>query len=279
MSLRLRFFIVIFLGVMVLLAIMVHSDPEKAPSLPERILLEAVAAVQNGFVTSARGIEEAWRGYFFLVGLREENNELKKALTRSHTQINQLREAGLANQRLNRLLNFQDSAKFPAIGARVVSWDPGPWFKTMTIDRGESAGLRPGMPVICDLGVVGRIVETSPHFSKVLLIIDYNSSIDAVIQRNRVRGILAGKSEAQCALKYVLKNDDVVRGDLVTSSGRGGVFPRGLVLGSVVRVRKPGHDIFLEVEIAPAVDFDRLEEILVVLAEKPPFSTPPPPEN
>ena len=262
---------------LVLIAIMVHSDPEKEPSLPEKVLLETAATVQNGFVSSARAIEEIWRNYFYLVGLREENSELKKALTKSRSQINKLREAGLANKRLNRLLHFQSYSKFPAIGARVVSWDPGPWFKTMTIDRGGSAGLQPGMPVICDLGVVGRIVETSPHFSKVLLIIDYNSSIDAVIQRNRVRGILAGKSEAQCALKYVLKNDDVVRGDLVTASGRGGVFPRGLVLGSVVRVRKPGHDIFMEVEVAPAVDFDRLEEVLVVLAERPPFSTPPTP--
>jgi rod shape-determining protein MreC len=105
----------------------------------------------------------------------------------------------------------------------------------------------------------------------VLLIIDYNSSVDAVVQRNRVRGILAGRSEKSCRLRYVLKNDDVVRGDVVVTSGRGGIFPAGLMLGRVTGVKKTGHEIFMDVDVAPAVDFDALEEVLVVLTEPQPF--------
>ena len=128
-----------------------------------------------------------------------------------------------------------------------------------------------GMPAVTAEGVVGRVVETSPRFAQILLAIDYNSAIDVFVQRSRVRGILAGRSERNCSLKYVLKNDDVVKGDVIVTSGMGGMFPRGLRLGAVTQVNSMSQDIFLEIEVAPQVNFHQLEEVLIILTEHAPF--------
>jgi len=229
--------------------------------------MEVVATLQNIVTGSASAVENFWRGYFYLVNTQEENKKLHQTMARFRAMNNSLREAGLANQRLKNLLNFQNSRKLPVLGCQVVAWDPKAWFKTIVIDRGEADGLKHGMPVVADTGVVGRIIELSPHYARVLLLIDYNSSIDTLVQRTRVRGVLTGKSAPTCELKYVLKHDDLVRGDVLVTSGMGGVFPKGLKLGYVARVRKVNHGLFLEVEVTPAVNFDKLEEVLVILKE------------
>jgi len=275
MSWRLRLISLIVLFFLILVALSYHSGrTAEEPTVIEQGLLEIVAACQNVVMGSARVIEDLWRGYFFLVNLREENDQLKKASDRLHRQVDTLREAGRANRRLRELLNFKASHDLPFLGAQIVGWDPNAWFKTITIDRGSWDGLSKGMPVVTASGVVGRVVSLSPDYAQILLIIDYNSSIDALVQRTRVRGIVAGRSGPTCQLKYVLKNDDLAVGDLVVTSGMGGVFPKGLPLGTVCRIKKTGQEIFQEVEITPAVDFNLLEEVLVIPARKPPLLDP-----
>lgn len=271
MSFRSRLIILVSLMLLALVTISVHANPNHETTLPKRIIFGVVATLQNGISASARTVENLWLNYFFLVDLRQENVKLRKAIDRFKKQTNALREAGQANRRLQRLLNFATTRPEKIVAAKVVSWDPGPWFKTMVIDGGRVAGLRPGMPVVSAKGVVGRIVEVTSHFARVLLVIDYNSSVDALVQGNRVRGVLAGRSEERCDLKYVLKNDRVSPGDIVVTSGLGGIFPAGLQLGIVSRVRKIGHDIFLKVEVIPEVDFKHLEEVLVLCTEPPMF--------
>ncbi len=234
---------------------------------PKGLTLEIVSTFQKMVTGSASTVENFWQGYFYFVNTREENRKLHQAVARFRALNNSLREAGLANKRLERLLNFQIHSNLPTVGARVVAWDPKAWFKTIIIDRGEADGIKNGMPVVVDTGVVGRIIELSSHYARVLLMIDYNSSIDALVQRTRNRGILSGKSAPTCELKYVLKNDDLVKGDVLVTSGCGGVFPKGLKLGYVSRVKKSNHSLFLEVDVVPAVKFDKLEEVLVILKE------------
>lgn len=271
MSWRLRFITLFFLLLFVLATISYHAGRKEELSTTETVALEVVASVQNAIIRSGRAVEDFWRGYFYLVNLHEENQSLRRTLDRLTGRLGELREAETANARLRSLLNFKDQADYPIVGARVVSWSPNAWFKTLTLDRGSSDGIINGMPVVTDVGVVGRIVGVAPHYSKVLLIIDYNSSVDAMVQRSRVRGVFSGRSERLCSLKYVLKNDDIVGGDLLVTSGMDGVFPKGLTLGTVSRARKIGHDIFQEVEVVPAVDFAHLEEVLVLLKEPPPL--------
>ena len=271
MSWRLRLIVVVSLFLLVLVILSFSAGRREDLSYTGKALGELTASLQHGVMASARAVEDFWRGYFFLVGLREENESLHKALDRLRGRVNTLREDHLANRRLKGLLNFKTRSNLAFAGAKVVAWDPNAWFKAMTIDRGSRDGVRPGMPVVSGRGVVGRIVGVTPHYAKVLLLIDYNSSVDAFVQRTRARGILAGRSGKTCSLKYVLKNDDLVQGDVIVTSGMGGVFPKGIPLGLISRVRKLGHDIFQEVEVVPAVDFTKLEEVAVILTKEQPF--------
>ncbi len=268
---RNRLIFISFLVIIVLVTVSVSSDPQKNMSGPEKFLLEAMGALQKPLINSARGVENIWLNYFYLVDVRQENIELQNRVDKLNGELSRLSETELANERLTKLLEFTNRHKAPYIGAQVVAWDPKAWFKTITIDRGSQDGVRVGMPVVSDLGLVGRVVELSPHFSRVLLVIDYHSTVDAMVRRSRVRGTVAGQSEEKCDLKYVLKNDDLKEGDIVITSGLAGAFPRGLPLGTVTRVTRTKKGIFMDVEVLPTVDFNKLEEILVVLTEQPPF--------
>jgi rod shape-determining protein MreC len=210
-------------------------------------------------------VEDVWFSYFQLVGLREENESLKRVIERQRSQIVQLTEERGSNERLRRLLNFKVEGAGRYLGARIVAWDPGPWYQSVVIDAGSDDGLFPNAPVVTEAGVVGRVVELTPGYSKVLLLTDSSSGIDAFVQRNRVHGLLSGRGQGQMALEYVRKSDDVRPGDLVVTSGLDGIFPPGLAIGSVTLVDKKSLGLFLEAQISPSASIDSLEEILVRL--------------
>ncbi|MBW2365959.1 MAG: rod shape-determining protein MreC [Deltaproteobacteria bacterium] len=128
-----------------------------------------------------------------------------------------------------------------------------------------SDGLKKGLPVIIPEGIAGHITEVTSHYAKVLLIFDQNSAVDAFVQRTRARGIVKGETTGRCVLKYVLQKHDIRVGDTVVSSGWDGVFPKGLRIGYVSKVVKRTSGIFQEIKVTPYVDFDNLEEVLVIL--------------
>jgi rod shape-determining protein MreC len=150
------------------------------------------------------------------------------------------------------------------IAAEVIGQDPSSWFKSVAINRGEKDGIRMGMAVISPEGVIGQILKTAPHFSTILLITDYNSAIDSIIQRTRAKAIVEGTGENQCQLKYLLRTEEVDVGDIVITSGLSGNFPKGLMVGKVRKVDKKGHGVFQYAELVPSVDLTKLEEVLVI---------------
>jgi rod shape-determining protein MreC len=194
----------------------------------------------------------------------EENEFLKDMLRKAVEKNNQLVEVALSNKRLRDLLNFQKNMPGSFIAAEIISRDPSPWFKSVIIDKGQADGLSKGLPVVISEGIVGQITAVSGHQSKVLLIIDQNNAVDALVQRTRSRGIIEGKSTDQCILKYVLRKHDVKVGDTVISSGLDGVYPKGLPIGYISGVIKRNSGIFQDVTVTPYVDFEKLEEVLVI---------------
>jgi rod shape-determining protein MreC len=122
--------------------------------------------------------------------------------------------------------------------------------------------------VISTDGVVGKLITVSPNASRVLLINDHDSGLDALDQRSRARGIVAGAMDDGLIMKYVDRTGDVKPGDAVITSGMDGIFPGGLLVGQVVQVSQEGPGLFLNITIKPAVDFSKLEELLV-LTERP----------
>jgi rod shape-determining protein MreC len=126
------------------------------------------------------------------------------------------------------------------------------------------------MAVISHEGVIGQILKTAPHYSTVLLITDYNSAIDALVQRTRARAIVEGKGENRCQLKYLLRTEEVSAGDIVVTAGSGGNFPKGLMIGEIQKVEKKGLGVFQYAELVPGVDLTKLEEVFVVPEGYPP---------
>jgi rod shape-determining protein MreC len=177
----------------------------------------------------------------------------------------ELREFVQAVKRLRRLLLFKEQVPVAMIPAEVIAYSPSAWFRTIVVNKGRQDGVKKGMPVVTWEGVVGKVIKTSTDSSIILLIIDRNSSVDAMVQRNRRRGIFEGDGGPRCQLRYVPRTDDIKVGDFIVTSGLGGVFPKGLFLGKVVRVEKKKYGLFQEIEASPGVDFSRLEEVMVIL--------------
>jgi rod shape-determining protein MreC len=233
-----------------------------------RVGLSFVAPFQELITRSVRFARGIWGHYFFLVSVSEQNDDLKKTLNYAIEKNNQWHEFELANIRLRNLLKFQKSLANRVVAAEVIGKDPSAWFKTVIIDKGKADGLQKGLPVVLPQGIAGQVIEVSDHYSKVMLIIDRNSAVDALVQRSRARGIIKGASADKCRFEFVLRKNDVQLGDTVVASGFDGVYPKGLRIGQISDLSERNSDIFYEITVTPFVDYEKLEEVLVILAPK-----------
>jgi len=195
--------------------------------------------------------------------VRRENAMLRRRVAKLGAVRVRALELEAENERLRRLLEFRDSARFDTVPAGVIGWD----YSCLTIDRGTGAGISEQMCVLTSEGVVGRVLSVSGHTSKVLLIWDSNSRLGGVIQRSRAQGIVEGDQNGRCIVKYIEASADVRPDDLVVTSGEGGVFPKGLAVGKVTSVARRDGELFQTAALEPLADLGRLEEVLVAVAE------------
>jgi len=260
---------VLIVGVIVLIAVNIIvlsvSSKRYATFGLERIAISFISPFQELVTRTMRFARDIWYHYFYLVSVTRQNQMLGAQLNQALEINNQWRETELANVRLRNLLDFEKTIAEMAVAAEVIGKDPSAWFKTVIIDKGKADGLTTGLPVVMPQGIAGQVVEVSNHYSKVMLIIDRNGAVDALVQRTRARGVIKGESTDRCRLEFVLRKNDVRVGDVVVSSGLDGVYPKGLRIGIVADVIDHDADIFHEIIVTPFVDFEKLEEVLVVL--------------
>jgi len=231
----------------------------------ERAVLNVTAPI-GGTVSGVNGFFSGiWENYISLVGVREENKRLRAVIEEQNTRLIRSREAVLANERLQRLLDLKGGLQGTSIAANVIGEDATPWFRTVIIDRGSMDGVREGMPVVAAAGVVGRVVRVAANSSRLLLLTDHASAIAATVQRSRARGVVMGKAGGLCSLEFSQRGEDVRVGDVVVTSGIGGVFPKGLPIGEVTMVKKGEYGIFQSVDLRPYVAMSRLEHVLVLV--------------
>ncbi len=230
-----------------------------------RLAIYFVSPFQKAVTHTVQFVEGIWEHYFFLVSVAHENDRLRSQLDVALERGHRCTEVELTNQRLNSLLNFQKSINREVLPAAVIGKDPSTWFKTIIIDKGSRDGVEKGLPVVVPAGIAGQVMEVAGAYSKVLLIIDQNNAVDALVQRSRARGLVTGAAAGRCIFKYVLLKNDVRPGDILISSGLDRVFPKGLRVGLVSNVIRSNAGIFQEVRVTPFVDFEKLEEVLVVL--------------
>jgi len=256
------FVIVLLLSGLILMSLRVKQ--RQGIGFADAFLLEIASPFQKVTTAVTQGLRGVFSHYFFLVDTAKENDLLKKKIAQLQEANHQMQEMAIANERYRRLLQFREEGVGPMITAEVIGRDPSSWFRSVTINKGEMEGVNRGMAVISPDGVIGQVLKTSLHYATVLLITDYNSALDALVQRTRSKTIVEGKEENRCQLKYLLRTEDVVVGDRVITSGLGGKFPKGLWVGEIQIVEKKGHGVFQHAELIPSVDFTKLEEVLVI---------------
>lgn len=233
--------------------------------LATKAAMSVVCPIQNVLSSSVGYVHDIWSHYFFLVHAAKENEALKKQLAQAALRENECKETALANERLRKFVNLKDQSPFALLAAEVVSRDASPWFKSIIINKGSTEGVTRGCPVIVCEGIVGYVLETTAGYAKVLLIIDRNSSVDALVQKTRARGIAQGMGNGSCRLDYTLRQVEIAVGDAVVTSGLDGIYPKGLRVGTVSKVFRRNSGLFQNIELAPSADFEKLEEVMVIL--------------
>jgi rod shape-determining protein MreC len=249
----------------------------------DRALIRISAPLQSLFGAIARSVGGAWGRYVHLVGVEAERSKLVDENARLRGELEGAKRDAQRTAQLEKLLALKDRSKVPSLAARVIGAESSPFFRVLRIrlDRGEDE-VKPGMPVLAPEGVVGRVQRVAGPYCDVLLAVDPKCAIDAVVSRTGARGILRGvaaEDRYRGRIEYLLKKDEVEVGDLVVTSGIGGPFPRDLPLGAVSKVTKNEVGLYQEAEVAPAVDFGRLREVLVMLSLPPDAAPEHPPEK
>jgi rod shape-determining protein MreC len=193
-----------------------------------------------------------------LAALETQNAELR-------TRLAELEEARQENERLRELVSFVEQSQLASLGARVIQRSAGSWEGVIVIDRGSEDGIEAGMPVIAAGGLVGQVAEVSGHSSRVRLITDQRSGVAAMIQSSRVLGVARGSIDGAITLGFVERTALPVPGDVVITSGLGGVYPKGIVVGQVTSVDDRRGELYPRIGVESRLDIGRLEEVLVLV--------------
>jgi rod shape-determining protein MreC len=257
--------LVTFIFAHALMMFLGSSRKIREPNVVDRVALAATAPVQRVVVAAVDGLSSAWSRYVSLRAVRRQNEILREENTRLHSEVVGLAETRAENDRLRRLLHFDETNPGPKVTAKVLGINPDPNRLTLRIDRGEGEGVRRGQAVVTADGVVGQVLRSTASASDVLVVVDPNSRLGGRIQRTRARVGVSGAGDDQALkLEYLLRSEDLEEGDLVVTSGTDGVYPPGLVVGRVTGVQRQASGMFLNAGILPAVNFAKLEEVVVL---------------
>ena len=247
----------------------------------EEIITTILAPVQSiasnvGFNFRKVGLStsELMTAYRDNQALRAENEEIRQ------NNLN-VAEIMAENVRLRTMLDYKKvTTQFDFVTATVVARDQGTWNSTIIINRGTADGIAKDMPVVTPQGLVGSVVNVYPHVAKVQLILDARSAVGTLVQRpeSRVAAIVEGSSATPLTPRMVniARDADIIKSDKLITSGFGGIYPKGLLIGEVVDVVNEEGGLLKYAYLRPAVDFDRLEEVLVIVRSREPVSTLPP---
>jgi rod shape-determining protein MreC len=262
-------------GLLLLLALNLLSAgvrPDSSASKPSLMLMEAVRPLLVVESEMADDGSDFVHSYFDLVSVRQENVRLKQQLAQLESQQRRMVELEAENHHLADLLELREALGTSTVASNVIGSDATGLSRTLLLSEGAREGLRRGMAVISIDGVVGKLIAVSPEAARVLLVSDHNSALDAFDQRSRARGIIAGVVEDGLTMKYVDRSEDVKSGDVIVTSGLDGIFPRGLLVGTVARVSQEGPGLFLNVDVKAAVKFRELEQVMILTTRA---ATPP----
>jgi rod shape-determining protein MreC len=241
---------------------------EKSNLFFESVVVWFFYPIQNLLTSATSSISDVFDHYFFLVETSKENDRLLLEVNLLSKKNNELLERNKLLERSDSLIEFLDEDERPFVIAKVIGYDATQWSKVIFINRGTDHKVQKNSSVMNNAGVIGHVIHSSPNSSKVLLITDSRSAVDSLFQETRESGITVGTGENICEMKFVPISAKVNLGDKVISSGLGGVFPKGLVVGTVVDIVKNKQELFQDIMVAPSADLSNIEEVIVLLSNQ-----------
>jgi rod shape-determining protein MreC len=228
----------------------------------------AVTPVQSLLVRIHRGALNLWANYVDWKSVRRDNATLREENEHLRVQALQAGETREENARLRRLLVLKDRLPLATLAGEVIGREAGGWVRSLTVNRGRGDGISQQTPVIVPDGLVGRVVQVHRGAAVIQLLNDPASTVGAVVQRTRTAGLVEGDAGGTVRFKFMARDGaSVAPGDLVVTSGLGTLFPKGLPVGRVVKIEDKGSALFHFAVLAPAVDFSRVEEVLLVTGQ------------
>lgn len=251
------------------------KDPAKQNGV-DRVILKISAPLQAAASWVVEGVGSVWNRYVWNIDRDRDARELEQKLGERDREIARLRQLVREGESFRQLAGVRERTPADTLGARVVAASSTARFRItrIVLDRGEGE-VKVGMPVIAAAGVVGRILRVTGAYADVQLAVDPDSSIPIMVSASGARGVLHGlgvDNGYTCTIEYMRAQEEVRVGDLIVTSGLGGVFPADVPVGTVSKITKAQAALYQEVEVTPAVDFSRLAAVVVLL------SAPPPPD-
>lgn len=261
--------IVIALLVVPLLFVRAHlRDPSNLSRL-DQVIMRVSGPIQYPASWAADAATSLIEDYVYLIDVKQDNDHLRGENDRLKQEMRVLRAEARRASDLEALLSLRGRLETETVSGRVIAKDISPSFRVvrLAIDQGDRAGVLPGMPVVSNEGLVGQIRNASGRFADVLLTIDPESHVDVVVGEQQARGRLEGmgeRSRYRARIQFDRTDDEVAVGDAVYTSGLGQKFPASILIGYVSKIGEQEFGLHQEGEVTPAVDFTRLEEVLVL---------------
>ncbi|MCX7748189.1 MAG: rod shape-determining protein MreC [Clostridia bacterium] len=268
-----KLFLLILVTVILFVVMGISASGNPHLSWLSNIVNVVVSPVQKFFSSAGHKVEGSVDFFKDTKALKKENEELKKRIEKLEKENNELMVFKEKNEDFQKAFNIKNQfSNYDLLGANIIGKDLGNWFNVFTVDVGTNDGVSSNAPVVTGNGLVGRIMESGPISSKVVSIIDEGSSVSARISKTRglvqVKGDIVLKDQGLCRVDYIEPGVDIAAGDNIETSGMGGVFPPGIIIGKVKEVRQANNELNRYAIIEPNVDFKRLEEVLVLRSKK-----------
>jgi rod shape-determining protein MreC len=223
----------------------------------------AITPLEKILVWGQGGLGNLWNSYVYLRGVRQENRDLKFEIEQLRLEQVRLTDDAQQARRLQALLGFKEQYIAKTVAAQVIGSSGSEQSRSIYIDKGTGDGVEKDMAVITADGVVGKVLRAFHSTSQVLLISDQSSGVGAILDKTRLQGVVKGTSAGEVILENVMTDESVAPGDRVATSGGDQIFPKGLTVGTVMKV-SPGADLFLNIRLKPSANLNRLEEVLVI---------------
>ncbi|MET0486615.1 MAG: rod shape-determining protein MreC [Candidatus Rokuibacteriota bacterium] len=224
--------------------------------------------IQSTLARINRSAVGVWSTYRDWKNVRAENRRLRDEAQQLRVEALQVTETIEENRRLRRLLALKAAMPLETLSGEIIAREWGGWVRSLTVNRGRSDHVSRMTAVIAPDGLIGRVVDVRPGASVVQVLIDPASTVGAHAVRSRTAGIVEGEPRGTMRFKYMARDGAGLEvGDLVVTSGSGGLFPRGIPIGRVRAIDDRGSALFHYAQLAPAVDFARIDEVLLIVGE------------